>query len=248
VPACLIAPPPQLTGPADARKHPATRHKHLVPHNPLSSSQSHFFSSVLNSVIGAAPSKSAALGEPRPAFFLTWTLTKVVHLMDLFSFYPGRSKTCISRHRPPSLSSSLMAASAGVSPPLLRPLCAEEKCRGVQRATGAGRGRLHRTRDITDRLAFTSSHHRPPTARAGVSGPCLLTPPLLLSNLGLAPGQAATGNTRQRGLICGAGWAVLATCGPSSGAGRKPHWTEAVGQKLAQHSFQIIFQIREIHL
>jgi hypothetical protein len=32
-----------------------------------------------------------------------------------------------------------------------------------------------------------------------------------------------------RRLAFGVGWAVLATCVLSSGAGRKSHWTEAVG-------------------
>jgi hypothetical protein len=184
VPAHLIAPPPQLAGQVDARKYPATRHEHLVPHDPPSSSQSRFSSSVLNSAIGAAPLKSAALGEPRPPFFLAWTLTKVVHLMDLFSFYPGGSETHISRRHPPSPTSPSMTASVGASPPLLRPLCAEEKCRGVRRAPGAARGYLHHTRDVTDRRASASSHRRTPTVRASVSGPRLLTPPLLLSNAG----------------------------------------------------------------
>jgi hypothetical protein len=102
------------------------------PSHPSSSLQSRFSSSALNSVVDTAPSKSAAPGEPRPPFFLAWTLTKVVHLMDLFSFYPGGSETRISRRRPPSPPSSPTAASAGASPPLLRPLRAEEKCHGVQ--------------------------------------------------------------------------------------------------------------------
>jgi hypothetical protein len=195
VPARLVGPPPQLTSQVDARKHPTTRHEHLVPHDPPGSSQSHFSSSALNSAVGAAPSKSAAPGEPRPPFFLAWTLTKVVHLMDLFSFYPGGTETRISRCRPPSPPSSPMVALAGASLPLLRPLCVEEKCRGVQRAPRGARGRLHCASDISDRCSFASSHHSPPTARAGVSGPRLLTPPLLLSILGLAPGRATIEST-----------------------------------------------------
>jgi hypothetical protein len=195
VPARLIAPLPQLTGQTDARKHPSTRHLHLVPHDPLGSSQSHFSSLALNSAIGTAPSKSAAPGELRPPFFLAWTLTKVVHLLDLFSFYPGGSETRISRCRPPSPPSSPTVASAGASPPLLRPLYVEEKCRGVRRAPGAAHGHLHRTSDVIDRRSSTSSRCRPPTVRAGVSGSRLLTPPLLLSILGLALCRGATRNT-----------------------------------------------------
>jgi hypothetical protein len=162
---------------------------HRARHNPI------FSSLVLNSAVGTAPSKSVAPGEPRPPFFLAWTLTKVVHLMDLFSFYPGGSETHISRRHPPSPTSSSMTASVGASPPLLRPLCAEEKCRGVRRAPGAARGYLHHARDVTDSRASASSHRRTPTVRAGVSGPRLLTPPLLLSILGLALRRGATGNT-----------------------------------------------------
>jgi hypothetical protein len=191
----------------------------------------------------------------RPSFFLAWTLTKVVHLMDLFCFYPGGFETRIPCHHPPSPPSSLTTTLAGASPPLLCPLHAEEKCHGVQRAPGVTHGRLHHAHDITDRCASASSHRRPPTARAGVSGPHLLTPPLLLSNLDLTRGRAMTGNTQPtwallragqpgtgpRGAAFSAVWAVLTTYGPSSGAGRKSHRTEAVGQKIGLTLFLCLF-------
>jgi hypothetical protein len=71
---------------------------------------------------GTAPSKSAAQGVSRPPFFLACTLTKVAHLMDLFSLYAGGSETRISRRCSPSPLSSPTTTLTGASLPLLRPL------------------------------------------------------------------------------------------------------------------------------
>jgi hypothetical protein len=121
---------------------PATPCEHLVPQDPPSSLQSHFSPSTLSNATYAITSKYVAFSEPRPPFFLAWTLTKVACLMGLFSFSSCGFGACISRRRPPSPPSSPTTASAQAPSTLLHPHRASVGPHGAQGATGAAPHRL----------------------------------------------------------------------------------------------------------